>query len=262
MTADAHPEGHGPVEDIPAPAILDPDRPRLAGKEEATADDLAAQSALLTSALHEVCDYAQHLWTQVANARRYLMDTLPDPDSDDDHRRLLTAPRGPDDQHGWQEWQTAYASLTATLAGPRPDPSFGRYEAAQAALARRGPRHSSARLAELTDAADTHRLHIEEQAAAWADPTLESELATLDPDDPQLPPSLRPDPPVPAAAIADEDSAGSGWAIRSKPARAVLTLIATVLVVRGLRPRQVIRVEPSAGSAGLARKGRDRRPTT
>lgn len=125
------------MEKIPMPILLDPQRPRLEG--QLSLDDANQQAHDLDKALRQAADYGRYLWRQIDAVRHYLLEVAPDPDADDDVHRWFTAPRGPDDDHGWDRWKTAYEAITSVLAGPAGDSGFGRHEAAQEALRRRGP---------------------------------------------------------------------------------------------------------------------------
>lgn len=179
------------MQDIPEPAVLDPDRPRLRGDVAAASDPQAALESL-DAALHDVCAYARQLWEHVALARRHLVDSLPTGSLDDDVDGLLTAPRGPDDDEGWRRWADAHAALTSVLAGPRGDSGYGRHEAAQLEAQHRGPLMASDRVREIAAVARDRRRRVAGQLAPLFSTTVEDDLERLDPDDPT--PTVRPAP--------------------------------------------------------------------
>ena len=151
------------MEDIPMPILLDPERPRLTGKEHNV--DAAGQAELLQHELDRVTAYGRHLWSQLHAVRVHLVESLPDPGADTEPERLLTAPRGAGDDAGWQRWQAAYAAVTSALAGPGGDSGFGRHEAALETRARRGLEHSGAPGALQVAVAEHARLQVEDQRA-------------------------------------------------------------------------------------------------
>ncbi|MHA3701843.1 hypothetical protein ACXR2U_06635 [Jatrophihabitans sp. YIM 134969] len=136
------------MEDIEMPAVLDAHEARLGGALAAAGDD-SARVTLLQSELDAACSYGARLWHELDRARRAFLGALPDPDAPDEPRRFLTAPRGPDDEEGWEAWRSAYAGATAALAGPSGDSGFGYHEAAREAQRRRGVFHAGPRTAEL-----------------------------------------------------------------------------------------------------------------
>ncbi|HST49964.1 hypothetical protein [Jatrophihabitans sp.] len=131
------------MHEIPKPELLDPDRLLLDDRNDLTADEHASRAALLNQALHESCGYAQQLWQSLDAVRGYLLDSLPpdphalDPDALDQPGRRSAAPTGPDDEAGWENWITAYATVTSVLAGPHGDSGFGSDEARREARDRR-----------------------------------------------------------------------------------------------------------------------------
>ena len=69
--------------------------------------------------------------------RAYLVRCLPDDPQRPDARRHATAPTGPDDVAGWDDWMATYAAVTSVLCGRRGDAGFGADEARRLAYARR-----------------------------------------------------------------------------------------------------------------------------
>jgi hypothetical protein len=125
------------MQPIPAPEVLDPDRVLDNDRDDLTADH-QARAALLEDALHKSCDYARQLWNTLDGVRTYLWDSLPsDPRSPGSHPHLSASPTGPDDEQGWDNWITAYASVTSVLCGPHGDSGYGLGEARHAAELRR-----------------------------------------------------------------------------------------------------------------------------
>lgn len=124
------------MQPIPKPHILDPARILDNDRGDFTADH-KARAELLGAALHETCEYAQHLWDDLNSMRKYLLDSLPsDPREPGPHRASAT-PSGPDDDQGWQNWIDAFAEVTSVLCGPHGDSGFGLGRARQEAQLRR-----------------------------------------------------------------------------------------------------------------------------
>jgi hypothetical protein len=122
---------------IPTPQVLDPDRVLDNDRDDLTADH-QARAALLDDALRKTCDYARQLWNTLDGVRDYLMDSLPpDPRSPGPHPHLSASPTGPDDEPGWTNWISAYASVSSVLCGPHGDSGYGIGEARHAAELRR-----------------------------------------------------------------------------------------------------------------------------
>jgi len=125
------------MQPIPTPHVLDPDRILVNDRGAFTASH-EKRAAALEAALKETCEYAQQLWQNLDEARKYLMNSLPpDPRAPDPHPTASASPTGPDDEQGWEDWITAYASVTSVLAGPHGDSGFGLGEARRAARDRR-----------------------------------------------------------------------------------------------------------------------------
>ncbi|MFL6162509.1 MAG: hypothetical protein ACJ74U_09780 [Jatrophihabitantaceae bacterium] len=121
---------------IPMPGVLEPDGGHLRGSLNA-AEDPEQQLSQLRQALADACGYGRELWRAVDALRGYLLHSLPaDPRAPGLHR-TATAPTGPDDEQGWQDWMAAYAEAHSVLAGPRGDSGFGVSEAQREAQARR-----------------------------------------------------------------------------------------------------------------------------
>lgn len=111
------------MQPIPMPEVLDPDRIISTNRDSEHLGDPRDHDQQLTDALYRSCTYAQQLWHTLAAARTYLHDSLP-PDAD--------AP-GPHGDAAWNQWISAYASITSSLAGPNGDDGYGLDEANQAA---------------------------------------------------------------------------------------------------------------------------------
>jgi hypothetical protein len=125
------------METIPKPELLNPGRVDRDDREDMTSEDHRSRWQLLAKALDESCDYGQQLWDALANARAYLVRSLPTPVGTSGPHRDLTAPTGPDDEAGWQDWKAVYAGVTSVLAGAHGDSGYGQIEADQEAQARR-----------------------------------------------------------------------------------------------------------------------------
>lgn len=126
------------MDPIPAPDVLDPDRIEHADRDDMTRDEHRNQGRLLARGLRDSCEYAQHLWRDLAAMRQYLFESLP-PEPDEHHAPGGAAPHGPDDEQGWQRWSDAFAEVTSVLCGPRGDSGFGRSSAVVLARSRRTP---------------------------------------------------------------------------------------------------------------------------
>jgi hypothetical protein len=115
--------------DIPQPEVLDPYR--ISGNRDSMAFGEHRDAAQrLARELAETCAYGQALWQQLDAVRHYLVDSLPKPVSDGGALGGAS-PTGRDDVPGWQAWTDLYASVVATLEGPRRDSGFGYDEARQ-----------------------------------------------------------------------------------------------------------------------------------
>jgi hypothetical protein len=126
------------MQDIPQPALLDPDRVLLEDRNDLSAEEHASRAALLDKALQESCSYAQQLWQNLDAVREYLLDSLPpNPRTAGPAPRRSASPTGPDDEEGWQRWSAAYAAVTSVLAGAHGDSGFGMDEARREARDRR-----------------------------------------------------------------------------------------------------------------------------
>lgn len=111
---------------IPAPQVLDPNRPFGHNADTELTADNRSRAELLSIALQESCGYAQQLWDNLNALRQYLLDSLP-PDPHISHATTATgaAPTGPYDDQGWQHWINAFAATTSVLCGPHGDSGFG-----------------------------------------------------------------------------------------------------------------------------------------
>lgn len=129
------------VQPIPAPELLDPDRPLRSHGSQFTQDE-RPKSEVLRDALKDSCEYAQQLWNTLDQVRGYLLESLPPdphlPQPDPPTPQATSAsPTGPDDEQGWQNWMTAFASVTSVMCGPHGDSGFGLGQARQEAQRRR-----------------------------------------------------------------------------------------------------------------------------
>lgn len=127
------------MQPIPTPRVLDPERPLANDRGDfGTAEDHRARADLLDNALHESCAYAQQLWHHLDAVHHYLIESLPsDPRSPGLHPRVSAAPTGPNDERGWDDWITAFASVASVLCGPQGDSGYGLGEARRKAEERR-----------------------------------------------------------------------------------------------------------------------------
>ena len=121
---------------IPKPQVLDPDRLLRDDRERQFSKDRRTRADVLEIALHESCAYAQKLWDDLNAMRQYLLDSLP-PATYTTAGPVATAPTGPDDEPGWENWITAFAAVTSALCGPHGDSGFGLRRAHEEAQLRR-----------------------------------------------------------------------------------------------------------------------------
>jgi hypothetical protein len=122
---------------IPRPELLDPGRMLTEDRDDFTIDEHRNRANLLATALEDSCRYAQALWEQLDEVRAYLVRCLPDDPQRPDARRHATAPTGPDDDAGWDDWMATYAAVTSVLCGPHGDSGFGADEARHESYVRR-----------------------------------------------------------------------------------------------------------------------------
>ena len=204
------------------PNVLDHQRPRLEGAVESASSD-TDRLQLIEAQFAKACDYGQALWRELDLVRHQLVAMLPDVDADDDARRFLAAPRGPDDDEGWDTWRSLYAGVTSALAGPRGDSGFGRQEAAQEAQRRRGVLHAGSRTADLARQAAEAAAQVEASRSAG----YVVEPGALDRDTPpptrDTPPAAAPATRSPAvvAAVAAVVTGAVGWFVGRRSSRAV-----------------------------------------
>ena len=125
------------MQPIPEPELLDPKRLLTDDRDDLTLIEHRTRANLLAQALEDSCRYAQQLWHQLDAARGYLLRSLPDDPQRPDARRTATAPTGPGDEAGWNDWMATYAAVTSVLCGPHGDSGFGADEARKQAYARR-----------------------------------------------------------------------------------------------------------------------------
>jgi hypothetical protein len=125
------------VQPIHEPELLDPTRMLTDDRDDLSVTEHRNRSKLLAEALEDSCRYAQQLWHELDDVRGYLVRCLPDDPQRPDAQRGATAPTGPDDEQGWNDWMGTYASVTSVLAGPHGDSGFGADEARREAYARR-----------------------------------------------------------------------------------------------------------------------------
>jgi hypothetical protein len=124
------------MDPITMPGLLSSDQPRFAaGEHEATPDEKLRDCA---KQLEQVRHYGRALWQQLDTVRHYLVASLPpDPHLPNAAIRAGAAPTGPDDDSGWNEWISAYASTISALAGPQGDSGYGLQTAQHEAQNRR-----------------------------------------------------------------------------------------------------------------------------
>jgi hypothetical protein len=188
------------MQPIPKPHLLDPDRMLVNSRGDFTVDHETRADAL-DKALNETCAYAQQLWHDLDGIRAYLLNSLPpDPRAPGVHPTASASPTGPDDEQGWNNWITAYATVTSVLAGPHGDSGFGLGEARR-------------------EARDRRTAPVLALAAEYPD------LVTPASKNPHGNSTKDPGPPQPTLP-------GRGFA------RALGTAVLVVLAARGLRPRR------------------------
>lgn len=203
------------MHEIPQPQVLDPDRPLRRRGTELTADD-RPEAELLSQALHETCQYAEQLWNELNGVRAYLLNSLPpDPRAPGAHPSAAASPTGPDDDTGWENWVTAFATVSSVLCGPQGDSGFGLGTAREhAQLRRTAP--------VLTLQAEHPYQSASPKAPPEPTPEPASPTATTAPTTPSTAPR-------PAADVA-----------RRENIRNALTIALAVLALRGLRPRRAV----------------------
>ncbi len=205
-----------PLEPIPKPELLDPDRPLTNLRSPEAGRDDRPEPELIADALHESCAYANQLWNHLDAVRRYLLDSLP---PDPGTAIKGAAPTAPEHEKGWQTWIDTFSAVTSVLCGPHGDSGFGLSRANHEAQLRRSiPEPHSSGLAQ----SDLVR------GAAPA--------AVPDPD---------PDPALRAAVAADtvgtplaaDHRTGATGNHRRRIARLASLAIVVAFALRGLRPR-------------------------
>lgn len=232
------------METIPKPELLNPGRVDRDDRENMTSEDHRSRWQLIARALDESCEYGQQLWDALANARAYLVRSLPTPVGVSGPQREFTAPTGPEDDAGWQDWMEVYAGVTSVLAGAHGDSGYGQIEANQEAQARRTPSGTTA--------------HPEPSVAPGAveaiDPTdpatHAANAAALEHDSHSTPnqggnkgPAAVLDSPSSEAAHSSKPSEAKARSAQQTAAAVAKPLSMGVLValaLRGLRPRKVI----------------------
>jgi len=122
---------------IPEPELLDASRMLTDDRDDFTITEHRNRANMLADALQDSCRYAQQLWHELDDVRRYLLRCLPDDPQRPDARRTATAPTGPDDDAGWSDWIATYAAVTSVLCGPHGDSGFGAEQARHEAYQRR-----------------------------------------------------------------------------------------------------------------------------
>ena len=206
------------MSEIPKPELLDPDRVDRDDRENLTAEDHRSQAQLLAKALGESCAYAYQLWEQLNAVRGYLLDSLPpDPTLPGPHTVACAAPTGPDDESGWQDWITAFATTTSTLCGAHGDSGFGLSRAREEAQKRRSAPELQVRA----------RLQ-EPSGKDEGDGGVDRGYRNPKPGDAAPPSPVRPE-----AGTGDVTApAGAQWT----PVKVAASAVVGVLALRGLRP--------------------------
>jgi hypothetical protein len=109
------------------PDILDAEpRPQLNGSD--SDDDLRGRVDLAENSLRQVCAYGRQLWTQLDDARHYLLAEVAGGE-DGQSRAMLS------DERAWQAWVELFAGISSVLVGTSGDSGFGRSEAVLVARA-------------------------------------------------------------------------------------------------------------------------------
>lgn len=234
------------METIPKPELLNPDRVDRDDREDMTSEDHRSRWQLIAEALEESCAYGQQLWDALANARAYLVGSLPTPPGASGPQREHTAPTGPDDEAGWQDWMRVYAGITSVLAGAHGDSGYGQIEANQEAQARRTRSATAARPepstvtgeAEATDPTDPATTAANKAAVEHDSHSTPNESGNKGPG------AVLDARPEDASRSRRHEGDGSGGRDRTAGAAAVakpLSLgVLVALAVRGLRPRKVV----------------------
>jgi hypothetical protein len=93
-----------------------------------TVHDLRIALEHSQATLHRTREYGRALWTQLDEARRYLMEDVA---GGEDSRQ----PTMLKDKEAWRSWVDLFARLSAVLAGAHGDQSLGRSEATLVARA-------------------------------------------------------------------------------------------------------------------------------
>jgi hypothetical protein len=109
------------------PDILDSD-PTARVHEREAEQDLHEALERAQAGLRRTRDYGRTLWTQLDEARRYLLDEVAGGE-DARHRAMLT------DRSAWRAWVEVFARVSSALAGVTGDSGLGRSEATLVARA-------------------------------------------------------------------------------------------------------------------------------
>lgn len=230
------------METIPKPELLNPERVDRDDREDMTPQDHRSRWQLIAKALDESCEYGQQLWDALASARAYLVRSLPTPVGAEGPERHLTAPTGPDDDAGWQDWMNVYAGVTSVLAGAHGDSGYGQIEANQEAQARR-TRSGTAALSETSVAPGAVEAHDPTDPATAA-----ANRAAREHDSHSTPNQGGNKGPAavldarPAEASREEKPSGhrNPQQAAAAIAKPVSLGVLVALALRGLRPRRVV----------------------
>ncbi len=103
------------MDPIPMPDVLDVNRD-VALNDASDDDSARAQLDRARHALNRVCAYAQDLWRELDDVRRYLAEGVAGTDGS---RSLLQSAAE------WESWARTFADVSSTLAGPAGDSGAG-----------------------------------------------------------------------------------------------------------------------------------------
>lgn len=109
------------MHDMQPPDVLDPDR--VNGGIVLTEHDAQNHLPALEQAFRESCTYAQRLWADLNEMRRYLLATLPEIAGTSAPSGASSAP--PAREAGEDRWLAAYSTITSTLCGRADHGSYG-----------------------------------------------------------------------------------------------------------------------------------------
>jgi len=113
--------------DYRLPDLLDPEYTPTNRRRVPAGELVVEPPDGLDERLRKVCEYGRALWTQLAETRAYLRDTIGGGGSGEDAAPQSEALLRGEAQ--WQQWSELYARVCSDLAGSSGDSGFGRSEA-------------------------------------------------------------------------------------------------------------------------------------